>query len=242
MMVRNDLPVIYEDNDLIVVNKPQGLATGIGTTESICGRVFRARPELKEVSGYRVGEGGLLNRLDNETGGLVLFAKHDSAFRHFSAEMKSHHIRKIYSAICSGIPPENSGVIDIPIAHHPSKKKKMVRADRGQYRSRPRDAVTSWKVVERGRFHALLEVELYQGVRHQIRVHLASVGMPIVGDKLYNPADKNNTVCRLQYHALYCIEIQCRLFSGRHTVICIQSPLREVWDEIKRQENTNRMK
>jgi 23S rRNA pseudouridine1911/1915/1917 synthase len=183
----SNLKNLYEDDFIILFDKPQGLATGIGENENLCEKVFESFPEIEKVHGYNKKEGGLLNRLDNETGGIVFFAKTDEAFLFYSKKMKNEEIEKIYTAIVEGIPETNYGIIDFPIAHHKKNQKKMVvLKNKEEYRSKPQKAKTRWEVIKSKNTQTLLKIKIRKGTRHQIRIHLASIGMPIVGDAIYN--------------------------------------------------------
>jgi 23S rRNA pseudouridine1911/1915/1917 synthase len=155
--------------------------------DNLCSMVLNDFPDLKSVKGYNENEAGLLNRLDNETGGLVLFAKTNDSFIFYSDEMKKGKIEKTYTAFVEGIPEEESGVITYPIAHHIRSKKKMVIAKENSiFRGKPREAKTFWKIIKIINNNSLLEIKIFKGARHQIRVHLAELGNPIYGDKIYN--------------------------------------------------------
>lgn len=195
--------IVYEDNSILVINKPQGLATGSGKKENLCNFIFNEKPHLLSVKGYKKEEAGLLNRLDNETGGIVLLAKSDKAFQYYHNEMKKCKIEKIYIAVVSGIPEEQKGIIKYPIAHHKTKIKKMVIDDgksKNKYRGKPQKAVTEWRLLESRKEISILEVKIKKGVRHQIRIHLSYIGLPIIGDKLYN---NHKTDYSFENHLLY---------------------------------------
>jgi 23S rRNA pseudouridine1911/1915/1917 synthase len=212
--------LIFEDDSIFIVDKPQGMATASGQLKHLCGQVFADFPYLSEVKGYRKGEGGLLNRLDNETGGLVLFAKTDQAFSYYNAQMKSEKIVKYYTAVVQGNPRQASGILDFPIAHHEKNKKRMVVVNAAaHYRSQPRRAVTEWRLVKGGLPCSVLRVVIRKGVRHQIRVHLAYTGMPIVGDKLYNKNRSKHT-----YHLLYATGVKFVSMAGGKVVLNIKAP------------------
>jgi len=193
--------IVYQDESIIIADKPQGIATTPGKIENLCNKIFDDFPSLLNVKGYKKGEGGLLNRLDNETGGLVLFAKTDEYFKYYSQQMKNHNIVKKYIAIVDGIVQTESGVIDYPIAHHYKNSKKMsvILNDKIKYRARPHEAVTKWKLIKKYNDKSVLDIEIKEGKRHQIRAHLASIGHPIIADKLYN----KNTDKKFNSHLLY---------------------------------------
>lgn len=199
------LRIVFENEDLLVVNKPQGLAAASGERENLCGLLFRDRPELSFVPGHREGEGGLLNRLDNDTGGLVLFAKNAAAFSFYVKLMREEKITKIYSAVVDGIPGAKNGVIRLPVAHSKKSARRMVVADgRVPFRGRALDALSEWSLVKTAKPYSLLSVAIRKGARHQIRVHLAAIGLPIVGDRLYNRKESAVLVDR---HLLFCRKV-----------------------------------
>jgi 23S rRNA pseudouridine1911/1915/1917 synthase len=178
--------VVCEDSDLLVVDKPQGLATAEGESPCLCRAVLADHPEIAGVSGHRKGEGGLLNRLDNETGGLVLFARTDAAFEYYSRLMKSEKVEKHYLAVAEGRLSPSEGLFEAGLAHHPKNKAKMVAvAGKQRFRSRIQKAVTRYRVVSGSGAWSIVSLTISKGVRHQIRVHLSHAGHPVAGDKLY---------------------------------------------------------
>jgi len=212
--------VIFGDSFLLIVDKPQGLATTPGPKQHLCEYVFADYPALAEVKGYKKAEGGLLNRLDNETGGLVLFAKTNEAFRYYALQMKEEKVIKYYTAVVEGIPGTARGLITLPIAHHHKSKKKMVVVDGTvKYRSRLQNAVTEWKLLSLHKQGAVLEIVIKKGVRHQIRVHLAYEGMPVAGDKLYN-----NISSAFSHHQLYATGVKLHTSRGKKLILKINAP------------------
>jgi 23S rRNA pseudouridine1911/1915/1917 synthase len=179
----------YEDDELLIFDKPQGLATASGKEQSLCDKVMQQYPQLSSIKGYNAKEGSLLNRLDNETGGLVLFAKSQAAFDYYQREMQSHGVKKIYSAVVYGTPSPLEGEINFSIVHHPKNQKKMqaLTKECQRYKGRPQEAHTLYRVVESWRDYSLLELSIDKGVRHQLRVHLYALNHPIVFDSLYLP-------------------------------------------------------
>lgn len=207
--------IVFENEDLLVISKPQGIASAPGDSEDITTYVIGEFPDIKNTSGYRAGEGGLLNRLDNETGGLLMYAKSDDAFKYYSGLQENQQITKRYVALVDPEPASESGIITIPIAHHPTKKSRMVTLPYKGSKGRPQSAETSWK---KGAFHSgyrLLDVTISKGVRHQIRVHLASIGSPIVGDKLYNKKKYPD----FTYHQLFACGLEFVGRNGENVVI-----------------------
>lgn len=196
--------IIYEDDELLIVDKPQGLPTTFGKNKnSLIELVFNDFSYLKNVKGYNNKEGGLLNRLDNDTGGLVLFAKNDVAFNYYKEQMKNSKIKKIYTSIVKGILKNRNGIISLPIIHHPKSKKKMKVIFKKSKNIKYLKAETHYEVIKEFDNYSILKVIIYKGVRHQIRIHLASIGYPIVGDKIYG--DKNSS---FKYHLLYANGLQ----------------------------------
>ncbi len=190
--------IVFENEDFLIVNKPQGVATTPGIIPDICTDLFTKRPELLSITGYNKKEGGLLNRLDNETGGLILFAKNDESFEKYSHIMKSSSVTKEYIAIVNGVPEVAYGIITTPISHHSKNKSKMTISERF-YRGNPQEASTEWTLLKSNNDTSILKVLITKGVRHQIRVHLSSINLPIIGDKLYN----QNTSSE-DNHLLFC--------------------------------------
>ena len=179
------LDVIYEDSDIIVVNKPKGMvvhpAAGNPSGTLVNALLYHCKGSLSGIGG--VIRPGIVHRIDKDTGGLLVVAKNDDAHLFLSEEIKYHRVSRIYYAIVLGNFKEDGGTVNAPIGRHPQDRKKMavIRDDR----HRSREAVTHWSVVERyGRF-TLIRCELETGRTHQIRVHMAYIGHPLLGDGVY---------------------------------------------------------
>lgn len=193
------LKVLHEDPDFIVVEKPAGMDIHPLKAEE-SGTLFQAViarfPEIAGI-GPSPREGGLLHRLDRDTSGLVMLARNSQAFDFLKTEFQKRRIEKEYMALV-----ENEGVLDskqhsieLPIDHHPKNKKKMKVDPKG------RSALTFFQAVESYEGASLLKIQIPTGVRHQIRVHLAYEGFPILGDTLYGQIDYPDDIPRLFLHA-----------------------------------------
>ncbi|MFA6377064.1 MAG: RluA family pseudouridine synthase [Acholeplasmataceae bacterium] len=180
------LDIVYEDEDLFVINKPQGMvvhpASSYREPTLVHGLLFEA-DKLSSINGTI--RPGIVHRIDKDTSGLLIVAKTDQAHRVLSDDLKSHDINRYYVALVHGAINENQGTIDAPIARNPKNRLKMSVHDQGKH------AVTHFTVKER--FHDLtyLECQLETGRTHQIRVHMAYIKHPILGDPLYGYKEDN---------------------------------------------------
>lgn len=188
-----DVPILYEDASILVANKPAGMPThGFSgkDTQTLANFLVARRPNLLTVGKSR-WEPGLVHRLDRETSGLVLVAKTQAAFESLRLQFRRREVKKRYWALVRGT-TETKGAIDDPIAHDERDRKRMrilkyaQRANPGVKRW---PALTRFKRIGRRRGLSLLAVDMETGVTHQIRVHLAAIGHPIVGDAIYGDAD-----------------------------------------------------
>lgn len=183
------LNIVYEDDDLIVVNKPVGMvvhpAAGNPDGTLVNALLYHCGSSLSGVGG--VIRPGIVHRIDKDTSGLLVVAKHDAAHLELAAQLKGHHIRRTYYAIAIGNFKEDSGTVDAPIGRHPVDRKRMAVIRNAELKSR--EAVTHWQVLARGesdgQSFTLVRCELETGRTHQIRVHLSSVGHPLLGDPIY---------------------------------------------------------
>ena len=183
------LDIVYEDADLIVVNKPRGLvvhpAAGHPDGTLVNALLWHCGDSLSGVGG--VLRPGIVHRIDRDTSGLLAVAKNDLAHRGLAAQLADHSMFRIYEAVVCGRMRADSGTVDAPIGRHPTDRKRMAVLPRGG-----REAVTHWEVLARYRDHTHLRCRLETGRTHQIRVHLAHIGHPLAGDIVYGrgKADK----------------------------------------------------
>ena len=183
------LDIVFEDDDIIVINKPVGMvvhpAAGNPSGTLVNALLYHCGTSLSGVGG--VIRPGIVHRIDKDTSGLLVVAKNDEAHLNLSAQLKEHHVSRIYTAIAIGNFREESGTVDAPIGRHPVDRKKMAVIHNSELRSR--DAVTHWSVLARGEADGnsftLLRCQLETGRTHQIRVHMASLGHPLLGDAVY---------------------------------------------------------
>lgn len=180
--VAQDIPIdiVYQDEYLAVVNKPRGMVVHPAAGNPDGTMVNALLGKLDHLSGIG-GElrPGILHRIDKDTTGLLLVAKNDEAHTALSAQIASHTMGRIYLAILQGVLKQDEGDVDAPIGRHPTDRKKMAIVRGG------REAQTHYKVLERLRGATLIEARLRTGRTHQIRVHMASLGHPVMGDPLY---------------------------------------------------------
>ena len=176
------LEIVYEDTDLLVVNKPKGLVVHPSSTYSEATLVHGLLHQVNNLSGINgVLRPGIIHRIDKDTSGLLLVAKSDIAHKELSKDLKEHTIKREYRALVYGEFDETSGVIEAKINRNPKSRLKMAITDDG------RDAITTFKVLERFNGFTYISCTLKTGRTHQIRVHMSYIGHPVVGDSLYGP-------------------------------------------------------
>lgn len=179
------LDILYEDRDIILINKPKGMvvhpAAGHYDGTLVNGLMYHCREQLSGING--VLRPGIVHRIDMDTTGVIVACKNDFAHNAVAEQLKVHSITRVYYAVVHGVIREEEGTVHAPIGRHPTDRKKMsIHAKNG------RDAVTHYRVLERfGRF-TYVECRLETGRTHQIRVHMASIGHPLLGDEVYGPA------------------------------------------------------
>lgn len=177
------LDILYEDKDVIVVNKPKGMvvhpAAGHYSGTLVNGLMYHCGAELSGING--VMRPGIVHRIDMDTTGSVIVCKNDAAHRCIAGQLKEHTITRRYVAVCYGVLRDDEGTIDRPIGRHPSDRKKMAVNEKNGKR-----AVTHYRVLERFAQYTYIECVLETGRTHQIRVHMASIGHPLLGDEVYS--------------------------------------------------------
>lgn len=176
------LDVVYEDEDVIVVNKPVGLvvhpAPGHPDGTLVNALLHHCGDSLSGINGEL--RPGIVHRIDRDTSGLIIAAKNDRAHLALAAQLQDHSLARVYEAVALGNLREDSGTVCAPIGRHPVDRKKMAIDPRNG-----RDAVTHWSVLARYPGYTHVECRLETGRTHQIRVHLASIGHPLLGDVVY---------------------------------------------------------
>ncbi|MGI6107105.1 MAG: RluA family pseudouridine synthase [Lachnospiraceae bacterium] len=176
------LDILYEDSDVIVVNKPKGMvvhpAAGHTGGTLVNALLYHCGSSLSGING--TARPGIVHRIDRDTTGVLIACKNDHAHLKIAEQLKEHSVTRRYAAIVCGNLKEDSGVIDSPIGRDPADRKKMACGVRNGKR-----AVTHWRVLERFRGYTYIECRLETGRTHQIRVHMASIGHPLLGDTLY---------------------------------------------------------
>lgn len=176
------LDILYEDQDLLIVNKPKNMvvhpAPGHYEGTLVNAVLYHCRGELSGING--VLRPGIVHRIDKDTTGSLIICKNDATHNAIAALLKTHDVTRTYRAIVFGIVKEDKGTISAPIGRHPTERKKMaVNEKNGKH------AVTHYKVLERFRGYTYVECQLETGRTHQIRVHMASIGHPLAGDTVY---------------------------------------------------------
>ena len=190
------LDVLYEDADLAAVNKPAGMVVhpAYGNrTGTLVNAALARWPEMRNVGGEE--RAGIVHRLDKDTSGVILLAKTPAALESLQRQFKRRSIYKRYLALVEGIPSSSSGLIEAPLGRDPRRRKRIAVVREG------REAATRYDLIEEFDAHALLSVEPLTGRTHQVRVHLAWLGHPVVGDRIYGYRKQRFRLKRLFLHA-----------------------------------------
>lgn len=179
------LDILYEDSDLLIVNKPKGMvvhpSAGHYSGTLVNALMYYCKEDLSGING--VMRPGIVHRIDMDTTGSLLVCKNDFTHQAIAEQLKVHSIKRVYHAIVHGILKEDTGTIHAPIGRHPIDRKKMsINHQNGK------DAVTHYRVIERFSNYTYIQCQLETGRTHQIRVHMASIHHPLLGDSVYGPA------------------------------------------------------
>ena len=219
--VPQDIPldVVYEDADVIVVNKPSGMvvhpAPGHPDGTLVNALLYHCAGTLSGVGGAL--RPGIVHRIDRDTSGLIIAAKNDAAHQYLSAQLADHTLARTYECIVVGALREDRGTVDAPIARHPADRKRMAVVAGG------REAVTHWEVIARYPGYTHVRCRLETGRTHQIRVHMAYIGHPILGDTVYGAKKE---VPGLTGQCLHAVGLRF-LHPRTHEVVELSCPLPE---------------
>ena len=198
------LEIVYEDEDVAVINKPKGLvvhpAPGHTDDTLVNGLLYAMGDRLSGINGEM--RPGIVHRIDKDTSGLLAIAKNDLAHAVLASQLKDHTMARTYEAVVCGNMKEDSGTVDAPIGRHPTDRKKMCVTSRNS-----KSAVTHWEVVERFPGYTHIRCRLETGRTHQIRVHMAYIGHPILGDTVYGA---KKPVPGLQGQCLHAVGLRFR--------------------------------
>ncbi len=192
------LDILFENEDVMVVNKPAGMVVHPSAGHASGTLVHAALAHAPEMEGIG-GElrPGIVHRLDKDTSGVIIMAKNDAALGWLQKQFAERSVKKRYLALVDGAPPTPTGRIEAPIGRDPSHRKKMAILSAGK----GRNAISEYKTLERFAEHTLLEIAILTGRTHQIRLHCAFLGMPVVGDTLYGHRRQKIEISRQFLHA-----------------------------------------
>ena len=221
-LVPEDIPldIVFENDDMLVVNKPAGMVVHPAAgheTGTLVHAVLAHAPQMEGISGEH--RPGIVHRLDKDTSGLIVLAKNDRALQWLQKQFKDRLVKKIYLTLVDGQPPTPNGRVEAPIGRDSTQRKQMavVSASRG------RNAISEYFTEQQFENHTLLKVHILTGRTHQIRVHMGFLGCPVVGDTLYGRRRKTLPVKRQFLHAAH-LEI---CLPGENEVTVFDAPLPE---------------
>ena len=219
--------IIHKDANIIVVDKPAGLKvhpSNFDERDTLVNGLLNIFPEIKNVSDETAGSElrpGIVHRLDKDTSGVMVVARNQKVFDELKKMFYQRKVSKKYLVLVYGILENNSGVIEKPIAKAANYKKQIIAGARTK--NKIRAAITEYKVIKKFRDYSLVEVKPRTGRTHQIRVHLASIGHPVVGDKLYklkskpcSPAGRNENIKNIERQLLHAKELEFNLWSHKY--------------------------
>ena len=193
------LDILYEDDSILMVNKPKGMvvhpSAGHYTGTLVNAVLWHCQGQLSGING--VSRPGIVHRIDKDTTGVLVVCKNDAAHNAVAAQLKEHSITRKYRAIVHGVIKEDEGTVDAPIGRHPTERKKMASGVKNGKR-----AVTHYRVLERFQGYTYVECQLETGRTHQIRVHMASIHHPLLGDIVYGPAKDSHHLEGQTLHAM----------------------------------------
>lgn len=226
-LVAEDIPldVVFENDDLLIINKPAGMVVHPAAgheSGTLVNAVLAHDPEIEGIGGE--DRPGIVHRLDKDTSGLIVVAKNDAAMRWLQEQFRQRTVQKTYLALVDGAPPTPTGRIEAPIGRDPKDRKKMaVTAP-----SKGREAVSEYKTLETFRQHTLLEFHPLTGRTHQIRLHCAFLGCPIVGDGQYGHRKMS---VELNRHFLHAFQLKINL-PGESKTRIFEAPLPPALDDV----------
>lgn len=193
------LDILYEDDSILMVNKPKEMvvhpSAGHYTGTLVNAVLWHCQGQLSGING--VSRPGIVHRIDKDTTGVLVVCKNDAAHNAVAAQLKEHSITRKYRAIVHGVIKEDEGTVDAPIGRHPTERKKMASGVKNGKR-----AVTHYRVLERFQGYTYVECQLETGRTHQIRVHMASIHHPLLGDTVYGPAKDSHHLEGQTLHAM----------------------------------------
>ena len=193
------LDILYEDDSILMVNKPKGMvvhpSAGHYTGTLVNAVLWHCQGQLSGING--VSRPGIVHRIDKDTTGVLVVCKNDAAHNAVAVQLKEHSITRKYRAIVHGVIKEDEGTVDAPIGRHPTERKKMASGVKNGKR-----AVTHYRVLERFQGYTYVECQLETGRTHQIRVHMASIHHPLLGDTVYGPAKDSHHLEGQTLHAM----------------------------------------
>ncbi len=225
------LDILYEDDDLLIVNKPKGMvvhpSAGHYTGTLVNAIMYHCRDSLSGINGEI--RPGIVHRIDMDTTGSLIVCKNDESHVAIAEQIKVHSVTRRYRGIVCGVVKDDEGIIHAPIGRHPVERKKMAINEKNG-----KDAITHYRVLERFSNYTYMEFELETGRTHQIRVHMASIGHPLLGDTLYS---SGRSPYKLQGQTLHAMTIGF-LHPRTKEYLEVSAPLPEYFEKILRDQRS----